>query len=88
MLVLGTGTNEPAGLTETLQAPNTFNNQFAQAGTLLYNPWKVSISSFRDKAIGLYHFLSDKTPKNIPVVGPKPRASMRGAVMANLWLLR
>jgi len=34
----------------------------------------MSISSFRDKAIGLYHFLSDRTPRNVPVVDPKPRA--------------
>lgn len=39
-----------------------------------YNPRKVSISSFCDKAVGLYHFLSDRTPKNIPIVAPKPRA--------------
>lgn len=57
-----------------LRAPNTINTQFAQASKFPYNPWKVSISSFCDKAVGLYHFLSDKTPKNIPVVDPKPRA--------------
>lgn len=34
----------------------------------------MSISSFRDKAIGLYHFLGDRTPRNVPVVDPKPRA--------------
>ena len=50
------------------------NSEFAWAGRVPYNLWEVSISSFRDKAIGLYHFLSDTTPKNIPVVKPKPRA--------------
>ena len=29
--------------------------------------------SFVDKLIGLYHFLSDRAPKNIPLVDPKPR---------------
>ena len=31
------------------------------------------MSSFRDKAVGLYHFLGDTTPKDIPIVDPKPR---------------
>ena len=26
-----------------------------------------------DKVIGLYHFMSDRAPKNIPLVDPKPR---------------
>lgn len=30
-----------------------------------------------DKAVGLYHFLGDKVPKNIPLVEPKPRTSNR-----------
>lgn len=50
------------------------NIQFAQGSKLPYNPWKVSISSFCDKAVGVYHFLSDKAPKDIPLVDPKPRA--------------
>lgn len=29
--------------------------------------------SFIDKIIGVYHFLSDRVPKNIPLVAPKPR---------------
>jgi len=29
--------------------------------------------SFIDKIIGVYHFLSDRTPRNIPLVAPKPR---------------
>ena len=33
----------------------------------------MSISGFYDKAIGLYHFLTDRTPKNTPVVVPKHR---------------
>ncbi len=28
--------------------------------------------SFIDKIIGVYHFLSDRTPRNIPLVAPKP----------------
>ena len=30
--------------------------------------------SFADKLVGVYHFLADKPPKNIPLVAPKPRA--------------
>jgi len=33
------------------------------------------MSSFVDKAIGLYHFGNDRVPKGIPLVRPKPRAS-------------
>jgi len=33
----------------------------------------VSTSSFIDKAVGLYHFLTDGVPGNIPLVDPKPR---------------
>jgi len=33
----------------------------------------VNISSFYEKALGLYHFLTDRTPKNTPVVAPKHR---------------
>jgi len=29
--------------------------------------------SFIDKIIGVYHFIGDKTPKNVPLVMPKPR---------------
>jgi len=29
---------------------------------------------FIDKVIGAYHFVSDRTPKNLPIVDPKPRA--------------
>jgi uncharacterized protein (DUF362 family) len=37
------------------------------------------MASFIDKVIGLYHFISDRTPKNVPIVKPKPRA-------VNPWL--
>ncbi|MFC1994641.1 DUF362 domain-containing protein [Chloroflexota bacterium] len=36
------------------------------------------MTSFTDKVVGVYHFLSDRTPKNIPLVDPKPR-------VANPW---
>lgn len=29
--------------------------------------------SFVDKIVGIYHFMSDRVPKNIPLVEPKPR---------------
>jgi len=32
------------------------------------------MASFVGKAVGLYHFISDRAPKNIPFVDPKPRA--------------
>ena len=31
------------------------------------------MTSFIDKAIGVYHFVSDRVPKNVPIVDPKPR---------------
>jgi len=31
------------------------------------------MAGFVDKVVGLYHFVSDKAPKNIPLVDPKPR---------------
>ena len=31
------------------------------------------MASFGDKVIGTYHFLTDRPPKNIPLVAPKPR---------------
>jgi len=31
------------------------------------------MAGFVDKAVGLYHFVSDRAPKNIPLVDPKPR---------------
>jgi len=37
------------------------------------------MASFIDKVIGLYHFISDRTPKNIPTVKPKPH-------VVNPWL--
>ena len=30
--------------------------------------------SFADKLVGVYHFVADRPPKNIPLVSPKPRA--------------
>jgi len=30
--------------------------------------------SFVDKLVGVYHFVADRPPKNIPLVAPKPRA--------------
>lgn len=33
------------------------------------------MTGFADKVIGLYHFISDRAPKNIPLVDPKPRAA-------------
>ncbi len=36
------------------------------------------MAGFVDKVVGLYHFISDRAPKNIPLVEPKPRA-------VNLW---
>jgi len=30
-----------------------------------------------DKAIGIYHFITDRAPKNVPVVEPKPRITNR-----------
>jgi len=30
--------------------------------------------SFADKLVGVYHFVADRPPKNIPLVAPKPRA--------------
>ena len=32
------------------------------------------MAGFVDKAVGLYHFISDRMPKNIPLVNAKPRA--------------
>ncbi len=29
--------------------------------------------SFIEKVIGFYHFASDRVPKNVPLVEPKPR---------------
>ncbi len=31
------------------------------------------MAGFVDKVVGVYHFLSDRAPKNIPLVDPKPR---------------
>jgi uncharacterized protein (DUF362 family) len=31
------------------------------------------MADFIDKLVGLYHFISDRTPTNIPLVNPKPR---------------
>jgi len=31
------------------------------------------MASLGDKVVGVYHFLSDRAPKNIPLVDPKPR---------------
>ncbi len=31
------------------------------------------MAGFIDRLVGLYHFLSDRAPKNIPLVDPKPR---------------
>jgi uncharacterized protein (DUF362 family) len=36
------------------------------------------MDGFVDKVVGLYHFISDRAPKNIPLVEPKPRTP-------NLW---
>ncbi len=33
------------------------------------------MTGFADKVVGLYHFISDRAPKNIPLVDPKPRAA-------------
>lgn len=33
----------------------------------------MSTASFVDKAVGLYHFLTDRVPDNAPLVKPKPR---------------
>jgi len=32
------------------------------------------MTGFADKVVGLYHFIGDRAPKNIPLVEPKPRA--------------
>ncbi len=32
------------------------------------------MASFGDKVVGAYHFLTDRPPKNTPLVAPKPRA--------------
>jgi len=32
------------------------------------------MAGLADKVVGVYHFLSDRAPKNIPLVDPKPRA--------------
>ena len=32
------------------------------------------MASFGDKVVGTYHFLTDRPPKNTPLVAPKPRA--------------
>jgi len=29
--------------------------------------------NFVDTVVGAYHFISDRTPKNVPLVEPKPR---------------
>ncbi len=31
------------------------------------------MADFVDKVVGVYHFISDRAPKNIPLVAPKPR---------------
>ena len=31
------------------------------------------MADFADKVIGLYHFITDRTPKNVPLVEAKPR---------------
>jgi len=31
------------------------------------------MADFVDKVVGLYHFVSDRVPKNVPLVDPKPR---------------
>ena len=31
------------------------------------------MADFADKVVGLYHFLGDRVPKNVPLVNPKPR---------------
>ncbi len=31
------------------------------------------MAGFVDKVVGVYHFISDRAPKNIPLVAPKPR---------------
>ncbi len=31
------------------------------------------MASFIDKVVGVYHFVSDRVPKNVPFVDPKPR---------------
>ena len=36
------------------------------------------MASFIDKVVGVYHFVSDRVPKNVPFVDPKPR-------IANPW---
>jgi uncharacterized protein (DUF362 family) len=35
------------------------------------------MADFVDKVVGVYHFLGDRAPKNIPLVEPKPRAENR-----------
>jgi uncharacterized protein (DUF362 family) len=37
------------------------------------------MTDFGDKLVGVYHFLTDRAPKNIPLVAPRPRP-------ANPWL--
>jgi len=32
------------------------------------------MSSFIDKFVGVYHFVTDRAPRNVPIVDPKPRA--------------
>ena len=34
---------------------------------------EVKMAGFVDKVVGAYHFVGDRTPKNVPLVGPKPR---------------
>ena len=31
------------------------------------------MADFADKVIGLYHFIADRMPKNVPLVEAKPR---------------
>jgi hypothetical protein len=39
----------------------------------------IKMTDFVDKIIGVYHFLTDRAPRDIPLVDPRPRP-------ANSWL--
>lgn len=41
--------------------------------------------SFVDKLVGVYYFLSDVDPKNVPLVDPNPDLLTPGGEVAKSW---
>ena len=63
--------------------PGLFLSCFLEKGQLItihiYTIWYIFSGGVEmiDKAIGMYHFITDRAPRNIPIVEPKPRLTNR-----------